>query len=65
MRVLLTSAGLETEEIKEHFVSMIGKDMSLVRALFIPTAAIDAGAIEVFAQMYARSVKMRYPESKY
>lgn len=47
MRVLLTSAGLETEEIKEHFVSMIGKDMSLVRALFIPTAAIDAGAIEV------------------
>lgn len=47
MRVLLTSAGLETEEIKECFVDMIGKDMSLVKALFIPTAAIDAGAIEV------------------
>lgn len=47
MRVLLTSAGLETEEIKECFVDMAGKDMSLVRALFIPTAAIDAGAIEV------------------
>lgn len=28
-------------------MNMIGKDMSLVRALFIPTAAIDAGAIEV------------------
>lgn len=47
MRVLLTSAGLETEEIKEYFVDMVGKDMSLVKALFIPTAAIDAGAIEV------------------
>ncbi|MCM1253516.1 MAG: Type 1 glutamine amidotransferase-like domain-containing protein [Clostridium sp.] len=47
MRVLLTSAGLETEEIKECFVNMADKDMSFVKALFIPTAAIDAGAIEV------------------
>ena len=31
MRVLLTSAGLETEEIKECFVDMAGKDMSLVK----------------------------------
>jgi len=46
MRVLLTSAGLETEEIKAYFVEMIGKDLSDVKALFIPTAAIDAGAIE-------------------
>ena len=29
MRVLLTSAGLETEEIKECFVDMADKDMSL------------------------------------
>lgn len=47
MRVLLTSAGLETEEIKECFLDMAGKDMSLVKVLFIPTAAIDADAIEV------------------
>ena len=47
MRVLLTSAGLETTEIQEYFMDMIGKDMSLVKALFIPTAAINAGAIEV------------------
>lgn len=47
MRVLLTSAGLETEEIKEYFVKMLGKDVAEVKALFIPTAAIDAGAIEV------------------
>lgn len=47
MRVLLTSAGLETETIKEYFMNMIGKDMSSVKALFIPTAAIDADAIGV------------------
>lgn len=47
MRVLLTSTGLETEEIKECFVDMAGKDMSLIKALFIPTAAIDADAIGV------------------
>ncbi len=47
MRVLLTSAGLETEEIRACFVDMAGKDMSLVKALFIPTAAINAGAIDV------------------
>lgn len=47
MRVLLTSAGLETEEIKEYFIDTIGKDMDAVKALFIPTAAINVGAIEV------------------
>lgn len=47
MRVLLTSAGLETEEIKECFLKMLGKNVSEVKALFIPTAAVDAEAIEV------------------
>lgn len=28
MRVLLTSAGLETEEIKDYFVKMLGKAVS-------------------------------------
>ena len=45
MRVLLTSAGLETEEIKECFVDMVSKEMSLVKALFIPTAAIDRKSV--------------------
>lgn len=47
MRVLLTSAGLETEEIKKYFMNMFTKDMMLVKALFIPTAAIDAAAVGV------------------
>lgn len=36
MRVLLTSAGLETEEIKECFVNMAGKDMSFVKRYLSP-----------------------------
>lgn len=47
MRVFLTSAGLETEEIKECFLKMLGGNTSEAKALFIPTAAIDAEAIEV------------------
>ncbi|HPF87269.1 MAG TPA: Type 1 glutamine amidotransferase-like domain-containing protein [Candidatus Limiplasma sp.] len=47
MRVLLTSAGLETQEIQARFTEIMHKDMALVKALFIPTAAINAGAIEV------------------
>lgn len=47
MRVLLTSAGLETKEIKECFMDMLKKEPSAVKALFIPTAAIDADAVAV------------------
>ena len=47
MRVLLTSTGLETIEIQKYFIDMIGKDMELTKALFIPTAAQDADAIAV------------------
>lgn len=47
MRVMLTSCGIETENIKKHFLQMLGKNASDATALFIPTAAIDADAIEV------------------
>lgn len=47
MRVLLTSAGLETEEIQAYFMDMVSKETDVVKALFIPIAAIDAEAIAV------------------
>ena len=47
MRVLLTSAGLETQEIQDKFVKLVNKDMTSVKAIFIPTAAIDADEIKV------------------
>ena len=47
MRLLLTSCGLETEQIKRFFLEMLGKEPDRAKALFIPTAAIDADAISV------------------
>lgn len=47
MRVLLTSAGFETEEIQQYFMNMVTKNIMSVKALFIPTAAIDVAAIGV------------------
>ena len=44
MRLMLTSCGLETEKIKGYFLEMLGKDPCHAKALFIPTAAIDADA---------------------
>lgn len=62
MKVLLTSAGLETEEIKKHFINLVGKDMSFVKALFIPTAAIDADAIEVLPKCMHDLLKCGIPK---
>lgn len=62
MRVLLTSAGLETGEIKECFVEMVGKEMSLAKALFIPTAAINVGAIKVLPKCMNDLLKCGIPE---
>lgn len=47
MNVLLTSAGFETETIKNTFLQMLDKDASSTKVLFIPTAAITPVAIQV------------------
>ncbi len=47
MKVLLTSAGLETDTIKNFFLKILLKMPQEIKALFIPTAAIDVGAIGV------------------
>ena len=64
MRVLLTSAGLETRTITECFVDLVGKDMSLVRALFIPTAAIDADAIAVLPKCMNDLLRCGVPKDR-
>ena len=40
MRLMLTSCGLETEKIKNHFLEMLGKDPADALALFIPLSLI-------------------------
>ena len=47
MNLLLTSCGLETEEITQTFISMLPKAASEIKAVFIPTAAVFPDAIEV------------------
>lgn len=47
MNVLLTSCGFETEIIKQRFLKMLNKEVSQVKAIFIPTAANSPDAIEV------------------
>ena len=46
-KILLTSSGFETERIMALFLGLFEKKPKKLKALFIPTAAIDAGAIEV------------------
>ena len=62
MRVMLTSCGLETEQIKEHFLGMLGKEPADTKALFIPTAAIDADAIEVLPKCMNDLLKCGIPK---
>ncbi len=64
MRVMLTSCGIETDEIKQHFLKMLGKKPSDTSALFIPTAAIDADAIAVLPKCMNDLLKCGIPKDK-
>ena len=61
MRVLLTSAGLETTEIQDYFVKLFPMDMSLAKALFIPVATIDPDAIAVLPKCMNDLLKCNIP----
>ena len=62
MRVMLTSCGLETEQIKEHFLRMLGKESAETKALFILTAANNADAIEVLPKCMNDLLKCGIPK---
>ena len=62
MRLILSSAGLENEVIQSAFLKLSGKDMARVRALFIPTAAINPGAIAVLPKCMNDLLKCGIPE---
>ena len=62
MRIMLTSCGLETEQIKKHFLGMLGKEPADTKALFIPTAAINADAIEVLPKCMNDLLKCGIPK---
>ena len=62
MRVMLTSCGLETKKIEEAILKMMGKAPEQINALFIPTAAIDADAIEVLPKCMNDLLKVGIPK---
>ena len=62
MRVMLTSCGLETVNIKERFLTVLDKPPSETRALFIPTAAIDADAIAILPKCMDDLLKCGIPK---
>ena len=62
MRVMLTSCGLETERIKAHFLRMLDRTPAEAKALFIPTAAIDADAIAVLPKCMNDLLKCGIPK---
>ena len=62
MRVMLTSCGLETKKIEEAFLKFLGKAPEQTNALFIPTAAIDADAIEVLPKCMEDLLKAGIPK---
>jgi peptidase E len=46
-RIILTANGLENRNIGEKFLEMANKNPDEIKAVFVPTAANDADAIEV------------------
>ena len=49
-KILLTSAGFESDKVKSTFLKFLGKVPQDAKALFIPTAANNAGAIVVLSK---------------
>lgn len=62
MKLMLSSAGLENEVIQSCFLNLLGKDVKEVRPLFIPTAAINPGAIAVLPKCMNDLLKCGIPE---
>ena len=62
MRLILSSAGLENEVLQSQFLKLLDKDVKDVHPLFIPTAAIDPGAIAVLPKCMNDLLKCGIPE---
>ena len=62
MRLILSSAGLENQVLQSQFLKLLNKDVKDVHPLFIPTAAIDPGAIAVLPKCMNDLLKCGIPE---
>ncbi len=62
MRIMLTSCGLETKKIEDAFLRFLEKDPAQAKALFIPTAAIDADAVAVLPKCMDDLLRVGIPK---
>ena len=62
MRLILSSAGLENQVLQSQFLRLLNKKVEEVHPLFIPTAAIDPGAIAVLPKCMNDLLKCGIPE---
>lgn len=63
MKLILTSCGLQTEGIKEKFLSYLTKSPLETKAIFIPTAAVYPDAINVLPKCLRDLTKCGIPNS--
>lgn len=59
MKVLLTSAGLETDEIQDYFMKLVPMDMASARALFVKNS-ISAQS-QYPPDQYPRTCNPKFP----
>lgn len=61
MNLLLTSAGFETEALQNCFLSLIKKVPKDIHVIFVPTAAVNPGAIAVLPKCMNDLLKLDIP----
>lgn len=62
MKLMLTSCGIETKAIQERFLRWLDKAPADAKALFIPTAAINADAINMLSACMDDLLKCGIPK---
>ncbi len=63
MKLMLTSCGLQTERIKEKFLSYLTKSPLETKVVFIPTAAVYPDAINVLPKCLKDLTKCSIPDA--
>jgi peptidase E len=60
-KILLTSAGFEAKTISDAFLDFVGKEPKDIKALFIPTAAIFYGALQMVPKCFDDLLNLGIP----
>jgi peptidase E len=62
-KIILTANGLENKNIGKKYLDLINKEPKNIKAVFVPTAANNAGAIEVLPKCMHDLLDLGIPEN--